>query len=1259
MADPKIRYDIEAAIGGESDVKRLADLLRNLGATLEGDLKKQAEDAALALESLTGKQDAVTKFVELRRETQRLGADLNAATAEVDRLAADMTRAAQDSERFARAEREAQQAVEEAKAVFDEQKQALKDLRERYTGAARRTDEYREASKQLMVTIKELDRAYGEKSTALKAAEQQADRAATAEKASNSEYQRSVEAARRLSAELGVKNEALARSRATLDSVGISTDQLAATERGLAAAVAEARRGIPALAASLTQTAEATEKAAQAAAAEEAALGSLQDHITRITQAIREEVAERTASLDVERRQLELDKQLVLAQQDNARAQQDVVAADRAALAVADQELRVSRLAVEAKRLEADALQRTADARRTALASVGPLTQAQSRELALSELKAEALRVEAAQMDVAANRRRAAAEEALRAAKAERDAAAAAGAAADQSAAKVNVLSDAVRTLLPLMASAFSAQQFVGLVAESQQLSLSYEAIFGSAKRAAEEMDFVRGMANRLGIESQTLARSYQSLAAATRGTTLEGQQTRAVFEATARAMSMLGKSSVETDRALTAISQMASKGTVSMEELRWQLGEALPGALQATAKGAGITTEQLIGMVENGQVLARDLLPALTVGLNDLYANARPPENLISEWARLKNVIADTAAEVGKSKAADASARVLAGMALGLRGVVGWADVAGTAVGEFAAKVATGNYALGTAADLYARYDSDLNKAAVSAGLAAGSQQSLTTATQAQVRAVDNATDAQTRNVQSTLAVRAAYAETIKGAKQYTELATKVVDAREKEASVLTSLVGIYGTEQERRLASVEATNMQARSLKDKADAMNVEAIILQSYSLKLQEEAQRRGAVDEATKKEIQSAQQAASAKRAEADQAAAVAQAKKIEVGAVEASAAAYADNAAKVYQYRGAAADAAREVDRLVALEKQGRATSEQVAAARVAAAKATALYRDALSDATAAAQRQLDQDRQMAQTTQAAISLDVERANAQREVAEASGNAKEAEAARGAATAAQVRAARESAAAARQEAADIRAVADAQETELRATGQLTAEKKAQLDAQRRSADLKDIEAQKADILAGKLIALANSENARTEALERQISAQEKAVELEERRQALEDKRLGRDKAGFSTDKNGNTVVAGGELTTLTGIAAFLKAAGVADDAAARKIALEFADGRGQIPYFNNPGQKRYGGDTLSVALLRAAERYTFGGAGQQAQQPSTVPQPQSTRSVRLDLNLNGSSMGALNTDEAGAATFQAFIEALKQDKGRAQ
>ncbi|KQX34684.1 phage tail tape measure protein [Variovorax sp. Root434] len=175
---------------------------------------------------------------------------------------------------------------------------------------------------------------------------------------------------------------------------------------------------------------------------------------------------------------------------------------------------------------------------------------------------------------------------------------------------------------------------------------------------------------------------------------------------------------------------------------------------------------------------------------------------------------------------------------------------------------------------------------------------------------------------------------------------------------------------------------------------------------------------------------------------------------------------------------------------------------------------------------------------------------------------------------------------------------------------------------------------------------------------TNARERDIEAREKANALKERETALENKRLGRDASGFSTDKNGRTVNAGSDLGTMTGIAAFLKNAGVNDDATARRIAREFADEKGNVQFFNNPGQKKYGGDTLSYALLKAAEKITFGQGGPADGVPTTIPRPESSRTVRLELNLNGRDLGTVNTDAAGAGAIEGLFSELRAARGSA-
>lgn len=150
------------------------------------------------------------------------------------------------------------------------------------------------------------------------------------------------------------------------------------------------------------------------------------------------------------------------------------------------------------------------------------------------------------------------------------------------------------------------------------------------------------------------------------------------------------------------------------------------------------------------------------------------------------------------------------------------------------------------------------------------------------------------------------------------------------------------------------------------------------------------------------------------------------------------------------------------------------------------------------------------------------------------------------------------------------------------------------------------------------------------------LEREAAAHQKVIDTE-------NKRRGVDADGFSADKDGKRIVAGTEIGTLTGIAAFLKNAGVSDDAAARKLALEFSDGKGDIPYMSNPGQKKYGGDTLSMALLKAAETYTFGNNGQGAKTPSSIPAPGATQTVNINIGGRKTAVNVASSSDANALT----------------
>ncbi len=241
-----------------------------------------------------------------------------------------------------------------------------------------------------------------------------------------------------------------------------------------------------------------------------------------------------------------------------------------------------------------------------------------------------------------------------------------------------------------LIAGAFTGRELVQTITQADSLQRGMAAVAGSSKAAADEMAFVKRISNELGLEINSTGQAYLQLTAATKGTAIEGQATRDVFTSVSRAMSALGKSTAETENALRAVSQIASKGTVSMEELRGQLGEALPGALKAAADGLKVTVPELIKMVESGGVLAKDLLPALSKSLDDLYAGGGSPDTLVAQFNRFKNAVSAVAVELGESGLTKALGDAAVGGAK-VAGLLGSAFVGlGKGIGNVAGAVAT-----------------------------------------------------------------------------------------------------------------------------------------------------------------------------------------------------------------------------------------------------------------------------------------------------------------------------------------------------------------------------------------------------------------------------------------------------------------------------------------------------------------------------------------------------------------------------------------
>lgn len=134
------------------------------------------------------------------------------------------------------------------------------------------------------------------------------------------------------------------------------------------------------------------------------------------------------------------------------------------------------------------------------------------------------------------------------------------------------------------------------------RLNKAFSTIEGGSARGAARLDYLREVSDRLGQNFYQTAEAAKGFFAATKGTQLEGDAER-IFEGFTEASTALGLTTEQYNRVLLAIQQMISKGKISAEELRQQLGEALPKAVQIFAQALGVETSVLDKMLERGEV--------------------------------------------------------------------------------------------------------------------------------------------------------------------------------------------------------------------------------------------------------------------------------------------------------------------------------------------------------------------------------------------------------------------------------------------------------------------------------------------------------------------------------------------------------------------------------------------------------------------------------------------------------------------------------
>lgn len=840
-----------------------------------------------------------------------------------------------------------------------------------------------------------------------------------------------------------------------------------------------------------------------------------------------------------------------------------------------------------------------------------------------------------------------------------------------------------------LLAAAFSMRELIDAAARMEQLRVGLEAVSGDAGQAGRDLEFVRDVANRVGLSVTDAGQAFLSLSAATKGTAVEGQATQQVFEAVATAMAKAGKSSAETDRALQALSQMASKGQVQMEELRGQLGEALPGALQAAAKGLGITTQDLIALVEQGQIAASDLFPALSKGLNDLYGTAPAAQTLSQEITNIGNAVKQMGEDLGNSGGLDAlktGAEVTQTAIVALD--VGLVTL-GQTIGVLAAAVTSLDFS--GIPEAFRQIEAEARDKLVKAAEhnevlrhyieAVGTEAQKTALAQAdQAKAAQQAAAAADVQTSALTQLSIAYGKQIKAIQDSIDQAERSRQAREAEGKASVALADALGTEAERRIAHAAAARQDADQTAEVARLKLTEVAALKAQLEAMQKATEEEGKANEQTTKRMADLQKQIEARQADADKSVAQAQASRLLAEQTLAEAEAYRDNSGRVKELGQAYEDAKARAEGFRQAMLLGAATQQQVSAAEAEAARAARVYRDALDDQVRAIEAKARAQQAGYSLQEAELRLAIQQQQAALEVAQARGDESGVIRAQNELRQLEIKLLELQAQAKAAEAKAELAAVEAKKAALLASGELTDQMKLELDAATAAAKVKQVEAEMASTTAQKLRDLEDAQRnsrkasddaatgygAETDALGGLNSTLERTLDLKNSLRNV-------DEQGFARDMTGKQTI-NAEGATYASLVAVLKNYGL-EDAAAQQVARQFVDGTGNVPAANNPGQRIYGGASLSDALQRAAQQALYGadasGAKQGGKTPSstnsssgsgtsstTSPAATSSTTHTVVLKLGNKSTTINTASEADSRAMVAFLSQLEADAARA-
>jgi lambda family phage tail tape measure protein len=185
--------------------------------------------------------------------------------------------------------------------------------------------------------------------------------------------------------------------------------------------------------------------------------------------------------------------------------------------------------------------------------------------------------------------------------------------------------------------------------AELEKQRIALRQVIGSQSAYDESLKFIGQTSKELAIPQDIILKNFTRLSASVIGAGGNVKDAEQAFKGISAGILGTGGSLENLDAALLATAQVFSKGKVSAEELRGQIGERLPGAFTLFAESVKMTPQQLDKALQEGKVTLVDF-QKFTEKLFQQYGEAAKliasaPENAGN---RLKTTMASLSESIG-----------------------------------------------------------------------------------------------------------------------------------------------------------------------------------------------------------------------------------------------------------------------------------------------------------------------------------------------------------------------------------------------------------------------------------------------------------------------------------------------------------------------------------------------------------------------------------------------------------------------------------